>query len=119
MHGMACLAAKAVLCAYKEKGEEAYWKYHDLVFENQKQISHSLLTRKLAPKIGMDIDAMEKCIVSSDIEARLAREVEIGMKVGISGTPAVYVNGRYLRGWIEPTILRAVIEAELKRSKEN
>ncbi len=117
MHPAACIAAKAALCVYQEKGDLAFWKFHDLIFENQKRISHSLLTKTLAPEIGMTAAALGECIASNQIEGRLAQDVELGNSIKISGTPAIYINGRYLSGWVEPKILRTIVKYELKRLK--
>ena len=115
VHPMACLAAKAALCVYQEKGNEAFWKYHDLIFENQKRLSHSLLTNQLASAIGMSAAELDPCIISPRIESRLAADIELGTQAGIEGTPAIYINGRSLSKWMEPSILRAIIKSELER----
>lgn len=117
-HPQACTAAKAALCVYKKKGNDAFWEFHDLSFENQQRLSHHLITTTLAPQVGITAEEMGRCIISSEIEGELAQDVEQGQQAKVEGTPAIFINGRYLRGWVYPSILRTVIEAELKRVTE-
>lgn len=116
-HPAACIAAKAALCVFQEKGNDAFWEYHDLIFENQRKLSHTLLTKQLAPQIGMTEAGMGQCMIRAEIESRLAQDIRLGNENGIQSTPSIYINGRYLRSWAQPKILRAVIAAELKRVK--
>lgn len=114
-HQQACAAAKAALCAYQKKGNEAFWKIHDLIFENQKRLSNHILTKILAPKIGMTAEEMGHCMISPETEGLLAADIALGNEADVHGTPALFINGRYLRNWLNPKILRTVIDAEWKR----
>lgn len=116
MHPAACLAAKAALCAFK-KDSALFWSAHDFIFENQKKISRNLLTKELAPHIGFTEEEMNACLISPEIEELLAEDVARGDTAGVRGTPSVYINGRYLRGWMEPKILQAILKAELARAR--
>lgn len=113
MHPVACLAAKASLCA-GERGE--FWKYHDLAFENQKKLSRSTLVA-LAKRLGIEEKWFSSCLVAPETEAQLAREIEEGVRFEVRGTPAVYINGRPFRDWNDPARLRLIVEAELKATK--
>ncbi|OGP17722.1 MAG: hypothetical protein A3I75_06160 [Deltaproteobacteria bacterium RIFCSPLOWO2_02_FULL_50_16] len=113
MHGQACLAAKAALCAEK-KGK--FWEYHDLVFENQNKLSRKTLLR-LAKKLDFSEEEFSQCLASDEIAARLAEDIEIAGQLDIQGTPALYLNGRHVGFWTHPKALPAIVEEELKRLK--
>jgi protein-disulfide isomerase/uncharacterized membrane protein len=115
IHASACIAAKAALCVFTNKPEK-FWDYHDLVFENQKKLSRSLLTQDLARKVGIESKEMSQCIASDAVNDMLAQDVAAGEKAKVSGTPAIYINGRYLRSWPIPEVLRTIIAEELARS---
>jgi protein-disulfide isomerase/uncharacterized membrane protein len=108
-HPVACLTAKAALCA--GKGGK-FWGMHDLIFENQKKISRANLIR-WAGELGLEEQWMDECLVSEEIATRLAQEIAEGKRFGVKGTPAVYINGRPLRDWTDPERLRLVVEAEI------
>lgn len=108
MHPVACLAAKASLCAHQQ---DRFWDYHDRVFENQKRLSRTTLLR-LARESWLDVPRFEQCLVSDETAGRLKEDVETGSRVKVRGTPAVFINGRYFGDWPDPEKLRIVIEAE-------
>jgi len=105
-------AAAIATVAAMEQGK--FWEMHDIVFENQTALEDSDI-RKYAQKIGLDMarfDASYK--VKKGQELVEADRVE-GEKLEISGTPAVFVNGRYMSpylfggtitGWIEDALRR-------------
>ncbi|MBI1909603.1 MAG: thioredoxin domain-containing protein [Deltaproteobacteria bacterium] len=110
LHQYSCLAAKATFCAH-QKGR--FWEYHDLVFENQRRLSHALLSR-LADKVGLSEDEFNRCLASDEVAKQLQEDIAAGNQLDIHGTPAIYVNGHLLKDWTSPEKLQAVIEAELK-----
>ena len=112
MHPVSCLAAKAALCAH-EKGK--FWEYHDLVFLNQQKLSRSTLLN-LAKEVGISEEWFNVCLVSNQTQDRLAAEMVEGNKFEVRGTPAVYINGRPFRDWMDPSRLRLVVEGELKQT---
>ncbi len=111
MHPVACLAAKGALCA-GEKGK--FWEFHDLVFENQKKLSRSILL-SLAKQAGLEEEWFNLCLVDPQTEGVLAAEVQEGAKFGVRGTPAIYINGRPFHDWTSPEKLRWILQSELKQ----
>ncbi len=105
-------AAAIATVAAMEQGK--FWEMHDIVFENQTALEDTDI-RKYAQKIGLDMakfDAAYKVKKGQDLVE--ADRVE-GEKLEISGTPAVFVNGRYMSpylfggtitGWIEDALRR-------------
>ncbi len=114
MHSAACPAAKAALCAYQKDGK-LFWEAHDLIFENQKRLSRRFFTHEVAAAVGLKPEEMSQCLVSPEIEERLAQDIQLGIDYGVRGTPSVYINGRYLRGWGHKGVLQAILAAELER----
>lgn len=110
MHPVSCLAAKAALCA-GQKGK--FWEFHDLVFENQKRLSRTTLMN-LGKKVGLEETWLNVCLIAPETEARLNAEIREGEKFQVSGTPAIFINGRPFRDWLDPERLRLVVASELK-----
>jgi protein-disulfide isomerase len=110
-HPVACLAAKAGVCAEKQG---KFWSYHDRLFENQKRLSRATLI-ELAAEEMLDGPMFETCLASDEALEIVKKDAEKGTKLQIQGTPAVYINGRFFRDWPDPERVRMVIEAERTR----
>lgn len=111
MHQNACLGAMAIMCAFKQ-GQ--FWEYSEDVFRNQRQIALPLLT-KLAEKHGLDMAQFNACVAEQQTLPLIQNDIEAGKQAAINGTPAIFVNGKSLRAWRIPEVLRAVIDAELAK----
>jgi len=94
MHKNAMPAAKAALAA-NEQGK--FWEFHDLMFENQQDLSEENLA-KLAQKAGLNVAKFTKDMKSTKYDKQIQDDIDFAMKNGASGTPAFYVNGVYLKG---------------------
>lgn len=110
MHPVACMAAKGAACAQKD-GQ--FWEYHDRAFENQKRLSRSTLL-EIAKNIGLDGASFEQCLASDEAAAAVKADVSQGVAAKVQGTPAVYINGRSFRDWLDPERLRMVLDAEIE-----
>jgi protein-disulfide isomerase len=111
MHTHAQKAAEASLCA-REQGK--FWEMHDLVFANQHQLSDADLYR-FAEQIGLNLAKFKASYEAKRGEKLVDADRSHGEKIGIQGTPAVYVNGRLynellfggsLTGWIDDALKR-------------
>lgn len=90
-HNLAGPAAAAALAA-QEQGK--FWQYHDLLFAETKLGPDSF--GKIAKKLGLDLDRFNKDRESPTLQAKLTKDVTEANILGITGTPAVFVNGRKL-----------------------
>ncbi len=117
-HKKADLAAEAAYEAYKQKGDEAFWKFHDLLFENQK--SEDGLTRpgleKHAEQLGLDMEKFKAALDQRTHKARIEADKEAANKAGISGTPAFVINGYYLSGAQPFPSFKKLIDRALKEA---
>lgn len=114
LHEHACDATKAAFCA-QEQGK--FWPMHDKLFENQPKFNANQL-RGYAKALGLDSKKFEDCITSDAIGKRILSDIEAGKAANLQGTPMVLVNGRVLKDWYNPVVLKIVIEEELKRAKK-
>lgn len=94
MHPQACLAAMAAECA-GEQGK--FWQYHNLLFENQKQLDRQFLIA-YAERLGLDVARFTTCLSSDAARARVERDAKQGTQLGVESTPTVFINGRTIKG---------------------
>ena len=93
-HKQARLAARAELAA-QEQGK--YWEYKDRLMANGQGLDRASLIA-LAGKVGLDVDKFTAALDSDRFDKRIDAESREAMKIGATGTPASFINGRYLRG---------------------
>ncbi len=110
IHPNAQKAAEASLCA-NDQGK--FWEMHDLMFEDQRGLSVEALTKK-AESLELDGPTFEECLTSNKYAEQVKQDVMDGTVVGVTGTPAVFVNGRPLVGNIPYDQLSEIIDDELK-----
>jgi len=107
-HRNACLAAFAAECA---AAQDKFWPYHDLLFDNQGDLSRETIDR-LADQVGLDRDTFSKCLASDAPRAAVARDVAEGARLEIKSTPTLYFNRRTIVGALEEEKLEHAIRIE-------
>jgi protein-disulfide isomerase len=57
---------------------------------------------------------LETCLARPDIARRVQDSIDLGMALGVSGTPTIFINGRKVRGVAELPYeqLRRLVEFE-------
>ena len=112
LHPNARKAAEASLCA-EEQGK--FWEMHDAMFANQRQLQVAQLKRQ-AGELGLDTNAFDECLDSGRHAAQVQADVDAGAGLGVTGTPAFLINGRFLSGAQPFEAFEKVIEDELRRA---
>lgn len=106
-------AANAARAVQADAGEEAFWEYTDLLYENQDQFSMDLFSN-LTEQVDGDPEAVRTAARNGVYQPVVEGDRQRGRERGVSGTPTVFVDGRS----VEPTFekLRAAIEDALDSS---
>jgi len=109
-HPGAFPAARAARCA-GDQGK--FWEYH-----------HSLMTspgafddadfKGRASGLGLDASSFGRCLSSSRHDPAIRASLEQGEGLGVTGTPAYFVNGRMISGARPVESFAEVIDAELR-----
>ena len=111
LHPNAQRAAEASLCA-DDQGQ--FWEMHDAMFEGSGGLNVASLKARAA-ELGLDEDAFGSCLDSGQFADQVAADVTAGRALGVSGTPALFINGRYLSGAQPFEVIARVIDDELQR----
>lgn len=111
-HSFAQKAAEASECASDLGGNEKFWQYHDKLFANQNAL-HVQNLKKFAADIGLDSKQFDACLDSGAMASRVGFDAEEGRKLGVSGTPAFFINGKSLKGAQPFSEFKKIIDAEL------
>jgi protein-disulfide isomerase len=109
MHPEAVPAAEAANCAGEQN---AYWKYHDALFDQQYGLNRAAYEH-YAADLGLDTEAFAACLDSHRYQGEVQADANDATRVGISGTPSFVVNGRILVGALPFSDFKTVIDEEL------
>ena len=111
MHRQAGLAAQAALAA---QAQGKFFEMHEMLFENMRALSRDNI-ENLAQEIGLDMDRFRKDLDNRTYKTRIDQETKEVMNIGATGTPASFVNGRYLRGAQPFDNFKKLVDEELAK----
>ncbi len=113
IHPSARPAAKAALAAAKQ---DKFWAMHDALFDRGNRLDADNI-EAAAREASLDMVQYATDLASADVDRRLQRDMDVAAKFGVRGTPAFFINGRYLGGRQSAGAFNLVIEQELERAK--
>jgi protein-disulfide isomerase len=109
-HNRARPAAIAARCA-KDQGK--YWEMYEEMFKNQKALGDADF-KKYAKEIKLDTKKFDDCVAKPNkIVDVIDANMKSGEKLGVTGTPAFFINGRRLSGALPYEEFKKVIDSEL------
>jgi protein-disulfide isomerase len=112
LHPQARRAHEAARCA-NDQGK--FWPYHDRLYANAPKGSPEDL-KAYAQEVGLDLPAFEQCFSSRKYQAAVQQDEDAGIRAGVTGTPAFFVNGRLLSGAQPLESFARLIDEELARA---
>jgi protein-disulfide isomerase len=113
IHPLAPKAAEASHCA-DDQGK--YWEMHDKLFSVDGKLEVENL-KKYARDLGLNGDNFDKCLDSGEKAKVVAEHQKAAEGLGVTSTPAFFINGRLVSGAVPLEDFKVVVEAELKGTK--
>ncbi len=110
VHPGACDAATAAEAA-RVKGK--FWYFHESIFKPHYEGKIAL--DSLAAELNIDRDWFDNYRHSDEAMSRVKADIELGIKLGIDGTPTVFINGRRVCD-IRPESLFALVAYEYEET---
>jgi len=115
VHGDTVKFAHLGGCAAQLQGK--FFEYEDVIWEkgypNRKLAQDDVIG--YAGEIGLNVDQFKADLNSDKCAKDLQNDQQTMSRVGVSGTPAFYVNGRPLGGAQPIDAFKAVIDEESKK----
>src|SRR5262249_38999493 len=94
-HQNADPAAQLAMEAFKQKGNDGFWKMHDTLFTNQAALERENL-ESYAQQAGLDMTKVRQALDNKTNAAVIKADMDVGAQFGARGTPNFYINGRQL-----------------------
>ena len=113
IHPAAPKMHEAARCA-AEQGK--FWEYHDVLFEQSPRQDTDDL-KQYAKDLKLDGAAFAQCLDSGKHEAAVTKDIEEGARLGVTGTPTFFINGRQLVGAQPLTAFQKIIDGELAKKQ--
>jgi protein-disulfide isomerase len=88
-------AAHAAAEAANRQGK--FWEMYDKIFANQRDLKPETF-KKYAQEIGLDVAKFDKDVADPSVKAKIDADSKEADKLGVAGTPAFFINGKYLSG---------------------
>lgn len=110
MHSKAPAAHAAAEAA---KLQDKFWPMHDKLFAGQRLLSEAQYAT-WAEEIGLDVERFKRDAASDEVKARVDADLAEAEKLGVRGTPAFFINGRYLSGAQPIASFKRIIDEELE-----
>ena len=112
IHPQAQKAAEASLCA-NDQGR--FWEMHDKLFETDTSLKVDDI-RGRATSLELNLEEFNQCLDSGKYAAAVQQDVLDGVKAGVTGTPALFINGLTFSGARSFEEISKAIDEELEKS---
>jgi len=113
-HPNARPAAEAAACA---EVQGKFWEYHDQLFANGSKLTDADL-KAHAATVGLDTAKFNTCFDNKQQKPGVDADIAAADKVGVTGTPAFFINGRAIEGAQPFEAFKRVIDEELAAPKK-
>ena len=120
LHPWARTAALASRCVYRQS-PDAFWAYHDWIFEKQDEIKPENVKDKIQEWAkstkGIDAAQLGACLDSKSTDLEVTRDIADGRALKVDSTPTMFINGRRVAASLDWPTLRSIVDYEIQYQK--
>ncbi len=100
--------------AARAAGEQGkFWEMHDKLFADQQHQDRATFD-KYAQELGLNLKKFDAALDAQKGKDAIEADATAGGKIGAHGTPAFFVNGKFLSGAQPFEVFKAKVDEELK-----
>jgi len=92
-----------------------FWEFHDELFKNYNRLNDQVI-QEIGTQLGLDQAKFIEDQKSPVEAARIQQDYEEGLRLGVRGTPTIFINGRKLNDRSMQN-MEAITEEEIKDAK--
>ena len=117
LHPHVKIAHEASLCA----NEQGKWKeFHDKLYLDRKdwvgKSNYTSIMKNFAKDLGLNTAKFDSCLDSHKYLNQINNEINYGRSLGVSGTPAFFIDKHFISGAQNFSTFKTIIDAELARA---
>ncbi len=109
-------ARPAALAAMAAEAQGRFWEMHEVLFANARALSDDDLERH-ARSVGLDLTRWNRDRADPRLAERIRQDEALAVKLGATGTPAFFVNGRFISGAQPLGVFSSVVDEELAKAE--
>ena len=113
MHSNAMIAAEAAMAA---NAQDKFKEMHAKLMAPDRVLTRDKIL-EAAKALGLNVDRFTKDLDSHSHKAAIDEMTGEAMRVGASGTPASFINGRFLSGAQPYEAFKKLVDEELAKAK--
>ncbi len=86
-------AHQGAMAALAAGAQGKFWEFHSLLLENHEQVNDEKIL-EIAAGMGLNMDQFNQDRQSASSRRLIQEDIENGKKIGVRGTPSVFMNGK-------------------------
>ena len=106
-------ARRASIASIAAERQGKFWEFHDLLFKDYKLLNTQKV-KEIAKQLNLDMEKFERDQKDPELGKIINRDLSEGSRIGVRGTPTIFINGRLLRNRSQ-TGFQAMIEKTLNK----
>lgn len=106
-------AHKAAMGAMAAKNQGKFWEFHRALLKNHNSLNDEKI-QSIAKDLGLDMSRFNGDSKSPGNRALILEDQKDARKIGVRGTPSVFINGKSVKGNRLGNLMRIIAE-ELER----
>ena len=86
---------QAALAALAARKQGKYMEYHQALLNAKGRINEKAI-EDVASQVGLDVEKLKKDMASDEVKGELQKNIDVGIKLGINGTPTFIFNDQVI-----------------------
>jgi protein-disulfide isomerase len=121
VHPQVATTAALATCAAQKQGK--FFEMKNKIFTDgwpegrMGDIGEATMT-KFAQDLGLNMDKFKAAMASEECKQDIANDQKVLTQVGVRGTPAFFINGRFISGAVPIERFKAIIDEEMKKADD-
>ncbi len=108
-------ARPAAIAMEAARNQGKFWPYQEALYARANELrSNAELLQEIATELGLNLNRFARDLEDPATAARVDADMEQGQALGVTGTPAFFINGYGLRGAQPADKFAALIDRELQ-----
>lgn len=108
-------ALQAALAAEAAGEQGKFWEMQDRLFKDTQALTQDRLA-VLAAELGLDVSRFRAALEDPRLKQRVKDDGEQAERLGVLGTPTLFINGRKVMGARSFAVLKPILDEELQKA---